>query len=297
MENQKEKIIVVTGGAGFVGSHLIERLLSLGHRVVSIDNYFNGSFENHIDNGNVTYFQAEASQIGSVMQQTLFDGCSIDKVFHLGEYSRVEQSFDDIDLVWQNNIEQIKPVVDFCKQHGAKLIYAGSSTKFADQTEGYIASPYAWTKAQNTSFIMNYHNWFGLDYAIAYFYNVYGPREKADGPYATVIAKFNKMVEEGKKLTVTAPGTQTRNFTHVNDIVDGLILIGEKGFGEYGIGNDIAYSIIDVAEMFNQEYIITEHKRGNRVSAPVLNHRLKELGWSCKHNLVQYIDELNKGRK
>lgn len=278
--------ILVTGGAGFVGSHLCERLVQQGHNVVSLDNYFTGSENNHVQG--VEYIHCSTVNL-NVSVSDLYD-YKPDMVYHLGEYSRVEQSFEDMDLVFEYNKVGTYEVLEFVRRTGAKLIYAGSSTKFVDEP-GYVQSPYAWSKASNTEFVIKYAEWFGIDYAITYFYNNFGPREIKTGKYATVIAKFLEKIKSGEKITVTAPGTQRRNFTHVQDTIDALILVGEYGSGdEYGIGHDHSYSILDIIKILEiDEYEITDMKPGNRMESPVLTDKIKALGWQPKISLKDYL--------
>jgi UDP-glucose 4-epimerase len=280
-----KKKILVTGGAGFVGSHLCERLAQDdNNEVYSLDNYFTGSENNHVDN--VTYIKGDTKDIS-----TLVD-FNPDMVYHLGEYSRVEQSFGDIEKVWEYNKDGIFAVLEFVRKAGCKILYAGSSTKFGDGGLGRSASPYAWTKATNTELVMNYGAWFNVPYAITYFYNVYGPREIQTGKYATLIALFKEKMKNDEILTVVSPGTQKRNFTHIDDIVDGLMLVGEQGFGdEFGIGSDEAFSILDVAKMYEGEIEMLPERRGNRMTAEVLSEKTKSLGWSPKRKLADYINE------
>jgi UDP-glucose 4-epimerase len=284
-------IVLVTGGAGFIGSHLVEKLSLLGHDVFSLDNYFTGSEDNHVQG--VTYIKGDTSDIFSLIQFVP------DLVYHLGEYSRVEQSFDDIDLVFRFNKLGTYQVVNFCRINQCKLVYAGSSTKFGDGGLGRDQSPYAWTKASNTELISNYGRWYGLNYAITYFYNVYGPREICSGPYATLIALFINKVKSGLPLTVVLPGTQLRNFTHVYDIVSGLVLVGMHGKGdEFGIGSPEAYSVLEIASMFNQKIEYLPERAGNRMTANVHAAKTIALGWSPVHKISDYINDfVNKVNK
>jgi UDP-glucose 4-epimerase len=278
--------ILVTGGAGFIGSHLCERLAQdKKNQVVSLDNYFTGSEENHVPN--VIYIRGDTTQIDELIE------FSPDYIYHLGEYSRVEQSFDDIEKVWAYNKQGIFSVLQFCRKTGAKLIYAGSSTKFADGGLGRSQSPYAWSKATNTELVENYGNWFDIPYATVYFYNVYGKREIARGKYATLIASFTEKMKHGEVLTIVSPGSQKRNFTHVDDIVDGLILVGENGYGdEFGIGSPDAFSILDVANLFGGQIEMLPERKGNRMTADVVTDRTRALGWAPKRLLADYIDTL-----
>ncbi len=280
-----KKKILVTGGAGFVGSHLCERLAqNKNNEVYSLDNYFTGSTENHVDN--VTYIKGDTKDIEALVNFTP------DMVYHLGEYSRVEQSFDDIDKVWEYNKDGIFAVLEFVRHAGCKILYAGSSTKFGDGGLGRSASPYAWTKATNTELVMNYGAWFNVPYAITYFYNVYGPREIQTGKYATLIALFKEKMKNNEDLTIVSPGTQKRNFTHIDDIIDGLVLVGENGYGdEFGIGSPEAYSIKEIAEMFGGKIKILPERKGNRMLADVVSAKTEALGWKSQRTIQNYIEE------
>ena len=281
-----KKRILVTGGAGFVGSHLCERLAQdNNNEVYSLDNYFTGSEANHVPN--VTYIKGNTKDIA-----TLVD-FNPDMVYHLGEYSRVEQSFGDIEKVWEYNKDGIFAVLEFVRKAGCKILYAGSSTKFGDGGLGRSASPYAWTKATNTELVMNYGNWFNVPYAITYFYNVYGPREIQTGKYATLIALFKEKMKNGEDLTIVSPGTQKRNFTHIDDIIDGLVLVGENGYGdEFGIGSGEAFTILEVAQMYGGKIEMLPERPGNRMSADVISAKTQALGWSPKRKLADYIEEI-----
>ncbi|HLD23956.1 MAG TPA: NAD-dependent epimerase/dehydratase family protein [Sulfuricurvum sp.] len=282
------KQILVTGGAGFVGSHLCERLSkNPNYEVYSLDNYFTGSETNHVPN--VTYIKGETAQISELIT------FNPDMVYHLGEYSRVEQSFDDIEKVWRYNKDGIFAVLEFVRKVGCKILYAGSSTKFGDGGLGRSASPYAWTKATNTELVMNYGTWFNVPYAITYFYNVYGSREIQSGKYATLIALFKEKMKNSEPLTIVSPGIQKRNFTHIDDIIDGLILVGENGYGdEFGIGSPEAFSVLEIAQMFGGEIQMLPERKGNRMTADVISAKTEALGWSPKKTILEYIEICRK---
>ncbi len=280
----QKKTILVTGGAGFVGSHLCKRLLGEGHTVISLDNYFTGSRENHIDG--VEYREGHTKDVEKHIPETP------DIVYHLGEYSRVEKSMDEPGVVWDLNIAGTFGVAEYWRKKKYKLVYAGSSTKFGDGGMGRDQSPYAWTKATNTELVRNYGAWYGLPYAITYFYNVYGPGERA-GEYGTVIEIFHQQHKKGEPLTIVAPGTQKRNFTHIDDIVEGILLVGEKGEGDdFGLGATSEYSILDVAQMFSKNITMLPERAGNRLNSGIDTSKSKALGWDAKHDLGDYVKSL-----
>ncbi len=279
-----KKLVLVTGGAGFIGSHLCKRLVADGHRVVSLDNYFTGSRENHVPG--VEYREGHTKDIEKHIPETP------DLIYHLGEYSRVEKSLEEPALVWDLNTAGTFGVLEFWRKRGSKLVYAGSSTKFGDGGLGRMQSPYAWSKASNTELVKNYGAWYGLPYAITYFYNVYGPGERA-GAYGTVIEIFKQKHAAGEPLTVTAPGTQKRNFTHVEDIIKGLTLVAASGTGDdFGIGDEQSYSIIEVANMFGGDIVMNPATPGNRMGSDIDTSKVRALGWSPKKHLREYITEI-----
>ena len=282
------KSILVTGGAGFIASHLCESLSKdVSNKVVSLDNYSTGSEANHV--AGVEYIRGETKDIHSLIS------FSPDIVYHLGEYSRVEQSFDDIETVWDNNKAGTFEVLQFCRKHACKIVYAGSSTKFGDGGLGRSQSPYGWTKASNTELVENFGEWFGVPYAIVYFYNAYGPREIRTGKYATLIALFAEKMRKGEPLTVVSPGEQKRNFTHVSDIISALTLVGEQGFGdEFGIGSPEAYSVLDIAKMYGGHIDMLPERRGNRMTADVITDKTQALGWSAQRSVADWIEELRQ---
>ena len=141
---------------------------------------------------------------------------------------------------------------------------------------------------------MNYGNWFNIPYAITYFYNVYGEREIQTGRYATLIALFKEKIKNKERLTIVSPGTQKRNFTHIDDIIDGLVLVGENGYGdEFGIGSPEAFTVLEVAELFGGEIQMLPERKGNRMMADVVTDKTQALCWSPKCNLADYIENIN----
>jgi UDP-glucose 4-epimerase len=276
--------VLVTGGAGFIGSRLCARLVELGLRVISLDNYFAGRGGDEVSG--VDYRDAHTRDIAVAVPERP------DLVYHLGEYSRVEASLVEPDVVWDLNVLGTFHVLEYWRAKRPKLVYAGSSTKFADGGLGRDQSPYAFTKATNSELVRNYGEWYGLPFAITYFYNVFGPGERS-GTYGTLIEIFRQKLLAGEPLPVTSPGTQQRIFTHVDDIVDGLLLIGEKGDGdEFGLGASDSHSILEIAEMFGAPIVMRPEARGNRMTAKLDVTKSEALGWSASNAVSAYIAEI-----
>ena len=286
MEDGQQRTLLVTGGAGHVGSHLIEVLLeNPANRVISLDNYFNGSRNNHI--AGAEYREGHTKDIATLVPERP------DIVFHLGEYARISTSKDDIAHVFSMNTVGTFAVAEFCRKREVdKLVYAGSSTKFAIEGDGRNQSPYAFTKATNVDLIKNYNRWFGLPYAICYFYNAFGPREVGDGRYATLIAKFAELARNNEPLPVVQPGTQLRAFTYVKDLARGIALVGEHGFGDgYSLANRNKFSVLEIAKAFGGRVEIVDGD-GGRMDADNDASQAEALGWEPTVSVMDYISQL-----
>lgn len=285
---KSEKIALVTGGAGFVGSHLCERLVHDGYQVISLDNYFSGNESNHV--AGVEYRKGHTKDITALIPE------SPDIVYHLGEYSRVAKSIEEPQLVFDLNMQGTFAVLEFWREKKCKLVYAGSSTKgVGDRGDGVVGrdlAPYTWMKAANTELVVNYGRWYGLPYAIVYFYNVYGPRERTIHEYGTVIETWRQAMQKGEPLFVRSPGTQARAFTHVLDTIEGIVLVGEKGEGDnFGIGTDEVFTLLQVAEMFGGTVSMLPATKTTRQSAEVDSTKTRALGWIPRYHVSAYINE------
>lgn len=282
----KSKVVLVTGGAGHVGSHIIEQLVSdPNNRVISLDNYFTGKVENHIPGAE--YRVGHTKNINQLVPETP------EVVYHLGEYARISPSRLEPELVHDLNTIGTFSVVEFCRLRGVgKLVYAASSTKFATGGEERHKNPYSFTKAENVDLINNYGTWYGLLYVICYFYNAFGPRENGVGKYATLIARFEQKYLKGEPFTVDKPGSQKRNFTYVGDLARGMILASEKGNGDgYALGNTKGFSIIEIAEAFGGPIEFTDNYPGRAESGEAPNKARDELGWNTTLDILDYIRE------
>ena len=278
------KSILVTGGAGFIGSHLCEELIKVSN-VTSLDNYMTGSRLNH--HPGVEYYEGSCADVNKIFENRQFD-----VVFHFGEYSRVEQSLNEYQKAFKNIRDCFSIILGYAHRTNSKFVYSGSSTKFCDDGAAAYLSPYTLSKAQNTELLTSFSRWYELNHAIVYFYNVYGGREISSGNYATVIAKFLSLTKQGAtQLPVTRPGTQRRNFTHIDDVIDALLLVGAFGYGDnYGIGHDESFSITEICQMLKCEAIMMPENKANRLSGPVISEKTKKLGWSAKMSLKEYLD-------
>lgn len=287
MRKIKNKKILITGGLGFVGSNLAN-YFSKNNSVFVIDNKFTG--DNRNKNKHTKYIFDDCKNINNISK---LKKIKFDYIFHLGEYARVEQSYTDIDYVIKLNIHPIHEILKFAIKNKSKLIYSGSSTIFGKYEKKSDFSPYTWSKKTNIDYIKMFSEWYGLKYAIAYFYNVYGDNEISEGKYATVIAKFLEYKRKNKKeLPITYPGTQKRNFTHIDDIVTGLEIIALNGLGDdFGIGSDQSFNIIELAKLLQMKYKIVDKKKGNRIQAKLKTNKLKKMGWRPKINLKDYIKQ------
>ena len=264
-----------------MGSHLAEKLVTVCNQVISLDNYISGRKSSHIEG--VSYVDGDVNDILDIFRLEEFDF-----IFHFGEYSRVEQSLSEPHLAISNIYKSFASLLEFWRVSGAKLIYSGSSTKFANNGEGRHLSPYTAAKALNSELLIDYAKWYNLPYATAYFYNVYGGRELREGKYSTVIGKFKELRSNGvTRLPVTLPGTQRRNFTHIDDIVAGILLAAGNGIGDgYGIGANESYSIIDVCELFGCKPDFQPPSAANRMDGELCTDKIKELGWKQ----TRYLD-------
>jgi len=291
-----KNIIIVTGGAGFIGSNLIELLLNkTKYKIISIDNYSTGKKKNHIQNKRITYIKEHTKNISKILNSKKKN---IKAIFHFGEFARIYQSFFKMNECINSNFVGSHEVFNFCFVNKIKLIYSATSASIGNKGKDKNLSPYAFTKSQNLELLENYKKWFGLKFEIVYFYNVYGPRQIKKGKMATVIGIFEDQYKKNKHLSVVKPGTQTRRFTHVNDTIDVCYLAFKHNKNRhYSISHKKSYSIIEVAKMFDHKIKFLPKRPGERYASALTNMNLSNKVFKLygKIDLNNYIKSIKNG--
>jgi UDP-glucose 4-epimerase len=287
------KNILVTGGAGFIGTNLITELIKEypASSIYSLDCYSSGTIENHI--AGVNYIEGYTWNIFEFFNPNEFD-----LIYHFGEFSRIVYSFENIQFVSESILRGTPTVLEFARRGGSKIIYSASSSKFGNSGENENLSPYSFMKAKMVELIKNYGKWFDLDYEIAYFYNVYGPKQIYEGPYATVIAIFERQYLKNEPLTVVKPGSQTRDFTHVKDIINGLMKIRlKKTCSEYHLRSGKKYEIIQIAKMFSNNIKYIPERKGERFNAEdSFDNTEERLEWRPENSIIEWIKIIKENK-
>ena len=292
--NMKKNIIIITGGAGFVGSNLIYHMLkNTNYKIISIDNYSSGFKKNHIKNKRVTYFNSDTKNIFKIINKPKY----VNSIFHFGEFSRIYQSFQNMDKCIDSNTIGSNAVFNFCLKYKIKLIYSATSATLGNKGDDKNLSPYAFTKAKNLELLENLKKWFNFKFEIIYFYNVYGPNQICKGKMATVIGIFENCFKTKKPLTVVKPGSQSRRFTHISDTINICYLAWKRNkCRHYSISNHKSYSILKVAQIFKSKIKLLPKRSGERYASALTNINLdnKVYKFFGKVNLKDYINEITK---
>ena len=290
-----KNILIVTGGAGFIGSNLISKLLKhKKFKIVSIDNYSSGLSKNHIKNKRVKYLKGNTKNIEVLLKSYIG---KIHSIFHFGEFARIYQSFKKIDECFSSNIEGSSNVFNFALKNKIRLIYSATSASLGNKGKDMNLSPYAFSKAKNLELLENFKKWFGFRYEVVYFYNVYGDKQICRGDMATVIGIFEDYFKRGKKLPVVRPGTQVRRFTHVHDTIKACIFAWKKNkCKHYSIASKQSFSIIELAKLFKSKISYLPMRKGERFASALtkmnLNNKIVRL--SAKIRLKDYVSNFLK---
>ena len=288
------KKIVITGGAGFVGTNLIKSFLEkTKFKIISIDNYSSSTRKNHIKSSRVKYVKAHTKNINSILNPK-----KIHSIFHFGEFARIYQSFLQMDKCIESNSIGTNAVINFCLKNKIKLIYSATSASLGNKGKDKDLSPYAFTKAKNLELLENMKKWFNFKYEIVYFYNVYGPNQISKGNMATVIGIFEEFYKKNKPLPVVRPGTQSRRFTHIDDTVNVCYMAWKKNLcRHYSISHKESFSITKVAKMFKSKIKYLPNRPGERYASALTNMNLsnKVYKYFGRLKLKDYINSfINK---
>ena len=276
------KKVLVTGGCGFIGSNLVDILISQGYEVSVIDDMSSGFGENR--NSNAKYYTADVCRIFSLPLE------EIDIIFHLAAEARIQPSYDR-PLRWQQaNILGTSTVCDWARQNKCKIVYAGSSSCYG----GKFMNPYTFSKKIGEEICEMYSRVYGISTVTARFFNVYGPRNPLIGEYTPIIAKFYQQIKSGMPMTIVGDGEQRRDFTHVYDICEGLIKFSEREWNGdvFNLGTGSNYSINEIAKMFGGPIKYIPSRPGeNRETLADIRDTTEQTGWIPHYNLENYIKE------
>ena len=278
--------IMVTGGAGFIGTNLIKRLLKDGHNVVSLDNYSTGKKENEQEG--CKYYDVDirdAVDFDFFMEKP-------DVIYHLAALPRIQPSFEFPALTMEVGMLGTMNILEWARNKECKVIYAGSSSVHS----GHYSNPYTFSKVMGDELCIAYKKMFEVNAKICRCYNVYGPHQLTEGEYCTVIGVFENQYKEGVDLTITGDGFQRRDFTHVDDIVEGLILTSESedfdlDIVELGRGHN--HSINELAKMFGCGFTYIPKRPGEaEVTLCDISVAKRDIGYEPRINLKDYIEEV-----
>ena len=304
--------VIVTGGAGFIGSHIVDRLVEENHEVIVIDNESAECHNQFYYNDKAQNYKFDICDYENI--RPLFEG--VDYVFHLAAEARIQPSLTNPLLTVRTNSLGTATVLQCSREAGVKrVIYSSTSSAYGrkhylnnfwwkgltENMEDDCLTPYSVSKVSGEKMCKMYSELFGLDTAILRYFNVYGEREPTKGQYAPVIGLFLRQVSQGKPMTIVGDGEQRRDFTYIKDVVDANILCmkceGELSGEMFNIGTGKNYSINELADMvgggnYKVEFI-PERKGESRVTLANRSKAENILGWFPKRELEGYLKNCN----
>jgi len=297
---------IVTGGAGFIGSNLVDLLIDEGHEIDVIDNFSSGKKENC--NEKAKYHNIDISDQSNYDELKKILSKS-DGVFHLAALPRVQESIDNPLHFEKNNTLSTINILKACADMNVKrLVYSASSSAYGNtinlpsKEEDPIdpISPYAMQKYYGEVACRMFANVYGIETVSLRYFNVYGERQSLEGAYALVMCVFARQRLNNEPMTIRGDGEQRRDFTHVQDITDGLLKISDseiKNSDAWELGSGVNYSINELFQIFNNKFnvksINIDDQPGNyRKTLRINDEMLNKLNWSPKDRLKDYINNL-----
>ena len=292
---------IVTGGAGFIGSHIVDKLIELGHEVVVIDNESSTVHNHFYYNDKASYHKIDIADYCGV--RPLFEG--VDFVFHLAAESRIQPAIENPLLCFQTNAYGTGVVLQCAREAKVKkVMYSSTSSAYGLKNEPPLVetmpddclNPYSVAKVAGEKMCKMYTDLFGLPTVIFRYFNVYGPREPLKGPYAPVVGLFLRQNKAGEPMTIVGDGTQRRDFTHVVDVVDANIRAMDYNGTMHGtvfnVGTGKNNSVLELARMIgdNVQFIPprpAESKETLANNLKIMSH----FGWRPTKNIEDYIKE------
>ena len=281
--------ILVTGGAGFIGANLVNRLVDEGHEVIIFDNLSTGSQYNI--NKEAKLFLIDISHNEYFKDKKMEDVVNgVDVIFHMAALPRIGPSFKNPKEVCDINVGGTQNILDLARKYEIPVVYAGSSSFWG----GVYKNPYTFSKWQGEELCKMYEMIYELPVTICRFYNVYGDYMPTEGEYRTVLPIFLEQYKNDEPLTITGDGKQRRDFTHVDDIVDAMMKVVQlnKWGSVYELGRGVNHSINEVVHMFNSERIYIDEIPGETRNTLCKSELArKKLKWNPTINLKEWIKE------